>query len=144
MAYLADIGLAGLFLSAFLAATILPFSSEVVLGLLLANGFEPISTVSVATAGNLLGAVVNYYIGVYGSCFIFQKWLGMSDDQLKKAQSRYQRYGVLSLLFAWVPVVGDPLTVAAGMLKVPLLWFVCLVGLGKGMRYIVIALIMLA
>ncbi len=139
MEFLADTGYLGMFLSAFLAATILPLSSEVVLGILLANDFNSFYTVSIATTGNVLGAVVNYYIGVFGSEIVFQKWLGISDIQLKKAENRYQRYGVFSLLFAWVPIIGDPLTVVAGVLKVKFLWFLILVGIGKGLRYMVIS-----
>ena len=144
MEFLAEFSYPGLFLSAFLAATILPLSSEVVLALLLANGFSPVSLVGAATAGNVLGSVVNYWLGMLGSDLVFKRVLSLSDVQLEKAENRFRRYGVFSLLFAWLPVVGDPLTVAAGVFKVRFDLFVLLVGIGKCGRYIFLAAAVLA
>lgn len=144
MEVLADTGYMGLFLAAFLAATVLPLSSEVVLGVLLVHEYNPIFAVGVATVGNVLGAVVNYYMGVWGSVIVFQKILRVSEESLVKAENRFKQYGIFSLLFAWVPVIGDPLTIVAGMLKVRLSFFLVLVGIGKGLRYIFIAWTFLA
>lgn len=139
MEILAEYSYPGLFLSAFLAATILPLSSEVVLGLLLTSGAHPVFAVGVATAGNVLGSVVNYGLGMLGNSLAFGKILGMSENQLKKAEDRFKRYGIFSLLFAWVPVIGDPLTVVAGVLKIRFDLFVVLVGIGKCARYVFLA-----
>ncbi|MFH2090894.1 MAG: YqaA family protein [Pseudomonadota bacterium] len=139
MQVLADAGYLGLFLAAFLAATVLPLSSEVVLAALLANGYSPFYAVGVATAGNVLGSVVNYYIGIFGSAFVLQKILRVSEQNLIKAENRFRQYGVFSLLFAWVPIIGDPLTLAAGILRVRFFLFLVLVGIGKCLRYIFIA-----
>ena len=138
MTFLAAHGLAGLFVAAFLAATVLPFSSEVLLGLLLTQGMDPVPVLFWATAGNLLGSVTNYGIGLWGSRFVLEKVLRMDPDQVETACGRFQRWGTLSLLLAWVPVVGDPLTVAAGILKTRFSLFLVLVGTGKFLRYLFI------
>jgi len=129
----------GLFLSSFLAATILPFSSEAVLGYLLIHGFSPYMAVFDASAGNVLGSVVNYGLGLLGSRLLLNKVLGISDFEMVKAETRFKKYGIFSLLFAWVPIVGDPLTVAAGILKINFVIFLVLVGLGKFLRYVVVS-----
>lgn len=139
MEYFSNLGFAGLFLSSFLAATILPFSSEIVLGVLLLNGFNPVASVGVATFGNVLGSFVNYAIGLWGGLFFIRKVAGISPDEFAAATRRFHKYGILSLLFAWVPIIGDPLTVAAGVLKVNLFLFFILVASGKLIRYAVIS-----
>ncbi len=133
-----------MFASAFLAATILPLSSEVVLGFLLTQGFDPDTVVFVAAMGNVLGSVVNYGLGFLGSTLIFKKVLGLSDIEIDSSKNRFQKYGSISLLFAWVPVIGDPLTVVAGILKVNFLVFLLLVGIGKTVRYLFLAWAILA
>ena len=144
MEYFTEIGYAGLFLASFLAATILPLSSEVVLSFLLLNDFNPIILVSVATFGNVLGSFVNYAIGFWGSKFLVSKVSRISEDEFIKAKQRFKKYGVFSLFFAWVPVIGDPLTVAAGVLKVNILTFFILVTSGKLIRYIIMSYAILA
>jgi membrane protein YqaA with SNARE-associated domain len=144
MEFLTEYGYAGLFLSSFLAATILPFSSEVVLSILLLNHLDPVLLVSVATFGNVLGAFVNYAIGFWGSLFIIRKVLRISEREFIKAKQRFNKYGVFSLFFAWVPVIGDPLTVVAEVLKVRLLIFFLLVASGKLIRYIIISYVILS
>ena len=139
MEYFTEFGYAGLFLASFLAATILPLSSEVVLSVLLLNELNPTVLVSVATFGNVLGAFVNYAIGFWGSVFLIRKVLKISEDESVKAQQRFKKYGVFSLFFAWVPVIGDPLTFVAGALKINLLIFFILVTSGKLMRYVIIS-----
>ena len=139
MEFLADYGYLGMFVSAFLAATILPVGSEIVLVVLLSHDFHPVITVGVATVGNVLGSVVNYFLGLLGNTIVLQKVLGISEKALEKAENRFKRYGVYSLLLAWLPVVGDPLTVVAGIFKIRLDLFVVLVGIGKCLRYVVLA-----
>lgn len=125
-----------LFGSAFLAATILPFYSEVVLFALLRDGGDPIGLVTVATIGNTLGAVVNWGLGRYLLHFQDRRWFYFSSRQIEKAQRWFQRYGFWTLLLAWAPVGGDPLTLVAGIMKVRLWLFLLLVGTGKALRYI--------
>ena len=132
---------AGLFLSAFTSATLLPGSSEAALVALLALGRgDPVVLAAVATAGNVLGSLVNWVLGRFLSGFRDRSWFPVKGRTYDRAVDWYGRYGVWSLLLAWVPVVGDPLTVAAGALRVGLPRFLVLVTLGKGARYAVIVL----
>lgn len=125
-----------LFGSAFLAATLLPFYSEILLFALLREGGDPATLVAVATLGNTLGAVVNWILGLYLLHFQDRKWFYFSTKQIERAQSWYQRYGVWTLLLAWLPVGGDALTLIAGTMRVRLGIFLVLVGIGKAVRYI--------
>ncbi len=132
---------ASLFLTAFIAATLFPLSSEALLATLLYQGYSPFLLWLVATSGNTLGSCVNWYLG--RECLRWQdkKWFPFSPAQLARAQQQFQRYGVLSLLFAWLPVVGDPLTFFAGVMRIRFWQFIVLVALGKSLRYaLVIAL----
>ncbi len=138
MEHLAEFGYFGLFIAAFLAATILPLGSELVLGALLLGGLSPVALVIVATVGNVLGSLTNYALGYWASRSVIQTWLKMSDEAFLRAEQRFTKYGIASLLFAWVPVIGDPLTVMAGILRIRLHWFLLLVSVGKLLRYIVI------
>jgi len=134
-----ELGYFGLFISAFLAATILPLSSEVVLSVLLLNGLLPAALVAIATIGNVLGALTNYALGYWASLAVIKKWLKMSEQDFIQAEQRFRKYGLFSLCFAWLPVIGDPITVIAGVLRIRLLWFIVLVAAGKLMRYVVIS-----
>ncbi len=131
----------GLFAASFLAATLLPLSSEVVLGFLLLNGADPVIAVGVATCGNVLGSCLNYAIGLGGNKILLKKVLRISEEEFNKSAERYKKWGVYSLLLAWVPVIGDPITVIAGVLKTKFMLFLILVTTGKLVRYIVITII---
>lgn len=135
MEFLIQYGLPGLFLAAFLAATILPFSSEALLLLLVHQNEEWVLPLLFASLGNILGSIVNYYLGRFGEKFLFYRLFRMQEATVGKAKQRFQKYGIYSLLFAWVPVVGDPLTVAAGAFRVNIFVFVILVSVGKIARY---------
>jgi membrane protein YqaA with SNARE-associated domain len=139
MEYFTEFGYIGLFFASFLAATIMPLSSEVVLVFLLLKSINPIILISVATFGNVLGSFVNYFIGAWGSMLIIKKFLRISEDNFSRAKLRFKKYGAYSLFFAWVPIIGDPLTVVAGVLKINILLFIALVTSGKLIRYIIIA-----
>jgi membrane protein YqaA with SNARE-associated domain len=128
-----------LFGSAFLAATILPFYSEVVLFALLRAGGDPVVLVVTATLGNTLGAVVNWLLGRYLLHFQDRRWFYFSRPQIAKAQRWFQHYGFWSLLLAWLPVGGDALTLIAGIMRVRLSLFLLLVGTGKALRYLSVA-----
>jgi membrane protein YqaA with SNARE-associated domain len=135
----------GLFISAFVAATVLPMQSEAVLvGLLVAASHPTSVLVIVATIGNVLGAVINWYLGRYLLVFREKRWFPSSQHQLERAQNWYRRYGRWSLLGSWLPIVGDPLTVVAGLMREPLISFVVLVTIAKGTRYILLAAVTLA
>lgn len=128
---------AGLFVSAFLSATLLPGSSEAALiGLLAAGQGSPAALIAVATAGNVLGSAVNWVLGRFFSHFRDRRWFPVDERSYGRAISWYGRYGIWSLLFAWLPVVGDPLTLIAGVLRTDLRWFLLLVTAGKAARYL--------
>ena len=134
-----ELGYVGLFLVAFLAATVLPLGSELVLGALLLNGLSPATLVIAATVGNMLGSLTNYALGYWASGAVVKKWLRVSDEKFILAKQRFKKYGLFSLCFSWLPIVGDPLTIMAGILRVRLKWFVLLVAIGRSLRYIVIS-----
>jgi membrane protein YqaA with SNARE-associated domain len=141
--YLSELGYLGLFVAAFLAATILPLSSELVLSTLLLSGLSPVALVVIATTGNVLGSLTNYALGYWGSKAVIKKWLKISEEEFVRAEQQFVKYGLFSLFFAWIPIIGDPLTVIAGVLRIRLLWFVILVTTGKLVRYIVISYLVL-
>ena len=122
-----------------LAATILPLSSEIVLTtMLLTNLFEKNILLIIASSGNILGSIFNWYLGKKITIFQDRKWFPVSPEQLNKSQKYFQKYGLWSLLLAWVPVIGDPLTLLAGVLKVRFSIFFILVSISKISRYIFI------
>ena len=124
-----------LFSIAFLAATILPFSSEVVLAGLSATSDEKILLLVVASFGNVLGSSFNWILGKYTRNLETKKWFPFSTNQLQKASFWFTKYGKWSLLFAWVPIIGDPITLVAGVLRSPIWFFILAVTLSKTARY---------
>jgi membrane protein YqaA with SNARE-associated domain len=143
---MAELGLyAGLFLVAFLAATILPAQSELGLaGLVMSGNHSVILLVAVASVGNVLGAVVNWVLGRGIERFAGRRWFPVTPDRLDRAAGWYGRYGRWSLLLSWAPIIGDPLTVAAGVLREPLASFLALVAIAKTGRYIAVAALAMA
>jgi membrane protein YqaA with SNARE-associated domain len=127
-----------LFASAFLAATFLPFYSEVVLVTLLLQGHDVALLWLAATAGNTLGSGVNWIMGRYLLHFQDRRWFPFKPDSLVKAQHWFQKYGVWTLLFAWLPVGGDALPFIAGVMRVNPVVMLVLCGIGKGVRYAVV------
>ncbi|MBN1406535.1 MAG: DedA family protein [Calditrichaceae bacterium] len=140
MEILADYGLIGLFTAAFFAATILPLSSEALLLFIIASGDQIMIPVLVASMGNIAGSFLNYYLGWKGNRLILNKFFRLTDDEIEKASQRFVKYGSFSMLFAWVPVIGDPLTVVAGIFKMNIWLFTILVAIGKFSRYLILAL----
>lgn len=131
-------GYLGLFAAAFAAATLLPFYSEVALVALLAADYKPWLLWFWATAGNTLGAAVNYALGRWLIHFQGRRWFPFKPEQLGPAQRWYSRWGVWSLLLAWLPLGGDALTFIAGLMRAPLWLFFLLTALGKGGRYLLV------
>lgn len=124
-----------LFFSGFIAATLFPASSEVLLLALLQHGHAAWLLWLAATAGNTLGSCVNWVLGREILRFRDKRWFPVNAAQLQRAQRQFNKYGVWTLLFAWLPVVGDPLTFIAGSLRVRFDIFFVLVAIGKGLRY---------
>ncbi|HEA17473.1 MAG TPA: DedA family protein [Pseudoalteromonas prydzensis] len=128
-----------LFFTAFVSATLLPSSSEVVLTAMVTKGEYLLWLLWLtATVGNVLGSCVNYWLGTQVIRFKDRKWFPVSQANIDKAQQRFEKYGVYSLFLAWVPIIGDPLTVVGGIFKVRWWTFLWIVTLGKGARYLVV------
>ncbi|MBD8878504.1 DedA family protein [Labrenzia polysiphoniae] len=136
--------LTGLFLLSFLAATILPAQSELGLAGLIAADLAPVwLLIAVASLGNTLGSVVNWLLGRGVDRFSSRRWFPVTPQQLDRASNWYRGYGKWSLLMSWAPVIGDPLTLAAGVLREPFWSFLALVAIAKTVRYLIVAAITL-
>jgi len=134
---------AGLFLAAFLAATLLPAQSEGLLVALLLSGHPWPALLLVASAGNVLGSLLNWYLGRGIARYQDRRWFPVGPAALERARRWYGRYGRWTLLLSWLPVVGDPLTLVAGVMREPLRVFLPLVALAKTGRYAVLVLLSL-
>lgn len=133
------VALGALFAIAFVAATILPAQSEAALVGLQLAGYPAVLLVAVASIGNTLGAVVNWALGRGVEHYRDRRWFPISASALDRASGWYRKWGRWSLLFAWAPVGGDALTVAAGVLREPFWSFLALVAIAKAGRYVVLA-----
>lgn len=130
-------GYPGLFIASFLASTILPLSSEGFVFSLVKLGFDFFTVVMVASVGNFLGACTSYYLGLKGRKYL--KYLRISQDDVEKAERFFSKYGYYVLLFTWLPLIGDPITVTGGLLRVKFKVFAVLVFVGKFLRYLFFA-----
>ena len=130
----------GLFVAAFLSATLLPGSSEAALAAALASSQEELwPALIVATLGNTLGSCVNWALGLYVAHWRGHRFFPVKDKDFARYETLYQKYGLWSLLASWVPIIGDPLTVMAGVFGTPLRLFVPIVAVAKLARYLVVA-----
>ena len=129
-------GYVGLFFGSLIAATIIPLSSEAMLAGVSALGtYDTVGLWLAASTGNTLGSIINWMLGRWLLRFRGRRWFPVSDAALARGQDWFSRWGLWSLLLAWLPFVGDPLTVAAGTLRVPFGRFVVLVAIGKAARF---------
>ena len=134
----------GLFFSAFIAATIFPAQSELVLaGMLVKNTAPAWILIGVATIGNTLGSTTNWVLGRFLTRYRDKRWFPVKGNSLTNAETWYRKYGRWTLLLSWVPFIGDPLTLAAGLLRETLLTFILIVAVAKLARYLVVAAITL-
>lgn len=133
-------GYLGIFVVSFFAATLLPIGSEVFVITMILLGYNPLIIFAAATTGNTLGAITNYYIGKYGTKFIFSRYVRVDSEKRKRIERKFEKWGSPVLFFAWTPVIGDPLTVVAGGLNLNLHIFTFWVALGKAFRYAVVIL----
>ena len=128
-----------LFAISFLAATILPFSSELTLaGLIATSNYDSLLLLIAVSIGNILGSVINWILGFYSRNLTTKKWFPFKDKQIENSSKWFNKLGKWSLLFAWIPIIGDPLTLVAGLLRVRFLDFIILVAIGKVSRYLVV------
>ena len=136
------IGYLSLFTISFLAATILPFSSELMLASMLSiENYNRTLLITFSSLGNILGSVFNWVLGFYFIKLQNKNWFPFNQEQISKSSLWYEKYGKWSLLFAWVPIIGDPLTFVAGTMKTKFFIFLILVGIGKISRYLFISLL---
>jgi len=133
--FLASQGYPALFALSFLASTLVPLGSEWLLAVMLIQRQDPFLTVLVATFGNTLGALTTWAIGVAGGPFLVRRVLRINAAAQESAERFYRRYGLWSLLFSWLPLIGDPLCLASGILRVGFVPFTLLVFAGKLARY---------
>jgi membrane protein YqaA with SNARE-associated domain len=134
-----------LFIAAFGAATLLPLQSEaVLLSLFIDGSYSPQLLILVVSIGNILGSCVNWWLGFKIEHYKNKKWFPVSEAKMQKAQNMYQKYGFWSLLLSWVPIIGDPITLIAGLLKENFLRFLIIVSLAKTGRYFFIYFTFLA
>ena len=136
------IGYLSLFTISFLAATILPFSSELMLvSMLSIENYNRTLLIAFSSLGNILGSVFNWVLGFYFIKLQNKKWFPFKEKQISKSSLWFEKYGKWSLLLAWVPIIGDPLTFVAGTMKTKILTFIILVSIGKIARYLFISLL---
>ena len=127
-----------LFFSAFISATLIPFGSEALLIYDIKEGFNIIYLILIATIGNSLGSILNYFLGLKGEEFLIKKNL-LKEKSILKSKKYFDKYGWFCILFSWVPIIGDPLTFIAGVLKFNLKLFILLVVIAKLSRYLFVA-----
>lgn len=128
-----------LFFSALISATLFPGGSEALLLYRLHEGGAALSLVLIATTGNVLGSLITYAMGRLGNEAVHRHWLRISEENVSRAEAWFARFGRPALLLAWLPVVGDPLCLVAGLLRCHLVTFLLLVTLGKLARYTLLA-----
>lgn len=137
--FLSQHGYTALFATSFLAATLLPIGSEWLLVTMLLKQHDPVLAVAVASIGNYLGACVTYAVGIYGGSFLIRRVLRISEEAESRGQRIFARYGSWTLLFSWVPVIGDPLCLVGGIMRIGFGRFSLLVAGGKVTRYAAVA-----
>ena len=131
-----ELGYLGLFLATFLAATVLPFSSEAILGGMLYANFDPVTCLIIATVGNTLGGISSFGLGYLGDWKKITKWLRVEPEKTMRWQTLISRYGSFAALLCWLPIVGDVIAIALGVFKARLVPTFLLMALGKGLRYV--------
>ena len=127
--------LIGLFVASFLAATIVPFSSEVVLTGVLLAGLNPLLAFFTATAGNWLGGITSYYIGHLGRWDIIEKWFGVKEESLIKQKAKIQKYGTLIAFFTWLPIIGDVFAIGLGFYRIDFIKSAIFMLIGRSIRF---------
>lgn len=138
--WLAEYGYIGLFFGAFLAATILPFSSDFLLVALLTTGADPITAVAAATAGNWLGGLTSYGVGWLGKWQWIEKWFGVTEAKLEKQRAKIQRYGAGAAFFTWLPFIGDLMAIGLGFYRIDFKKTAIFMLIGKAARFVMEAL----
>ncbi len=134
---LEELGLIGLFLGTFLAATVFPFSSDALYLAILAATKDPMACLLVGSLGNWLGSVFTYWIGWIGKLEWIEKWFKVNHKTLEKQKNYMDKYGVWLALSCWVPIIGDIFAIALGFYKVRPVWTILLMLVGKFCRFLI-------
>ncbi len=129
-----------LFISAFASATLIPLGSEALLIYDIKEGYNIYLLLLVATIGNSLGSLLNYYIGLKGEEYLVEKNY-LKEQKILKIKTYFDKYGGFAILLSWMPIIGDPITLIAGVLKYDIKKFIFLVILAKFLRYLVLILL---
>lgn len=137
MVGLESLGLWGLFLGAFLAATIVPFSSDALYLAVLIATKDPLGCFLYGTIGNWLGGITTYWIGWLGRWEWIERWFKVKHETLEKQKIKIDKYGVWMALLSWVPIIGDVIVIALGFYKTRPLWTIILLLVGKAARFVV-------
>ncbi len=135
MELLSQLGLIGLFLGCFLAATVVPFSSDFLMVGVLIAGINPVLAIIVATAANWLGGLTSYYIGFIGKWDWIEKWFKVKEETLLKQKHNIDKYGSLLAFLTWLPIIGDVFAVTLGFYKVNFTKSAIFMLIGKGARF---------
>ena len=137
MDFLTEWGLFGLFISSFLSATVIPFSSEFVLSFMILNGFDIYLTILIATIGNWLGGLSSYLIGRLGKWTIIEKYFGVDKNKVFNFKLKVDRWGSVLAFFSWLPIIGDVISVSLGFFRTNFILVSIWMLLGKVLRYII-------
>ena len=133
---------ASLFISSFLSSTILPGHSEIILtAFIFLKKYPIIDLIFFASIGNISGSILNWCIGYFLTNLKDRKWFPINKSQLTRASSWFLKYGKWTLFLSWVPIIGDPLTIIAGIFRIPIYTFILIISLAKTMRYVFISLV---
>ncbi|GAB1473629.1 YqaA family protein [Bacteroidota bacterium] len=133
--FLQSIGLPGLFIGSFLAATIFPFSSEILLAGVLLAGVNPIGAFFAATFGNWFGGITSYYVGRLGKWDIIERWFRVKEENLIKQKARIERYGSVIAFFTWLPFIGDLLAIGLGFYRIDVVKSIIFMLIGRAARF---------
>ena len=133
----AEWGYLGLFLASFLAATIIPLGSEIVLSILIANNYDITLSLFIASVGNWLGGLSSYVIGRLGNWAIIERYFGVTKKKIKSLKIKIDNWGSILAFFCWLPIFGDPIAIGLGFFRTNLLMVSLWMFLGKLIRYII-------
>ena len=129
--------LLGLFFISFLAATVVPLSSEAVLSVLIISEASPLNVIMVATAGNWLGGLTSYFLGLLGKWEWLEKYFKVKKEKVLRFHQKYHKHGSFLALFCWLPFVGDLLAVVLGFARINIYYVAVFMLAGKLIRYII-------
>ncbi|MBL30201.1 MAG: hypothetical protein CMC81_03005 [Flavobacteriaceae bacterium] len=137
----AEWGYLGLFIASFLAATIIPLGSEIVLSILIANSYDLTTSLLIASIGNWTGGLSSYGIGRLGNWKLIEKYFRVTKKSIEGIKNKIENWGSLLAFFCWLPVIGDPIAIGLGFFRVNFYMVSLWMFFGKLIRYIIWAII---